>query len=243
MRALLIGIVLLSTASAAAAQSHTGRWDDEVPMPSIGLPLPHIGLPLPTIGLPLPPMGLPPRVEPQERSNASERPQRRERFERPASIVFYGWPYLPPAEVPAPPIPAAPLLQPTGRLHLSLRSGVDPQIFVDGYYTGLFSDVAGELTVDAGAHVLELREDGFDNLRLNVKIPLDQAITYAVELTPIGSVSSAAPIPAVVPEPSPTPSPSTIFMVPGCYVGNVPPQQVRLPAGCDASNAVIFPSR
>jgi hypothetical protein len=75
-----------------------------------------------------------------------------------------------------------------------------------------------------------------------VKIPLDQAITLDVELRPIRPVS-AAPISTIVPEPSPAPARTPIFVVPGCYVGNVPPQQITLPAGCDARNAVIFPSR
>jgi len=259
MRTVFAAVVLVVAASTAGAQSRGGLTDD-MPTPSIGLPLPHIGLPLPPMGLPLPPMGLPPershpfdrtnilerseRSERSERAERSERSERSGRFNRPASIIFFGWPYLPTGELPSSPVPSppSPLKQATGRLLLSLHSGVDPQIFVDGYYVGLFSDVAGELILDAGAHRVELHEAGYQDARVDVKIPLDGTITYDVALKSIDAVPppSAAPI---APAPSPPPAPTTIYMVPGCYAGNVPPQQVKLPAGCDARGSITFPSR
>jgi hypothetical protein len=257
MRAVFMALVLAGAASAAAAQSHGGLTND-MPTPSIGLPLPHIGLPLPPMGLPIPPMGLPPdnarpfdrgrsertSILGRERPERSERIERSERFHRPASIIFFGWPYLPTAEFPASPVPspAPPPKQATGRLLLSLHSGVDPQIFVDGYYAGLFSDVAGELILDVGAHTIELHEEGFRDARVDVRIPLDGTITYDVTLKPI----EAAPLPSAAPSapaPLPAPAPTTIYVVPGCYIGNVPPQQVTLPAGCDGRGAITFPSR
>jgi hypothetical protein len=257
MRAVFMALVLVGAASIAAAQSRGGLTND-MPTPSIGLPLPHIGLPLPPMGLPLPPMGLPPAnarpfdrdrfdrtsiLGPQQ-SGRAERVERGERFHRPASIIFFGWPYLPTAEFPSSPSPSPPppVNRAGGRLLLSLHSGVDPQIFVDGYYVGLFSDVAGELILDTGAHTIELREDGYLDARVDVKIPLDGTITYDVTLKPIAAapLSSATP---VAPAPSPAPAPATIYVVPGCYVGNVPPQQVTLPAGCDGKGSITFPSR
>lgn len=32
----------------------------------------------------------------------------------------------------------------------------------------------------------------------------------------------------------------TLYVIPGCYVGNVPPQQVRLPANCDLSKVTTY---
>jgi len=263
MRAVLIALVLAATASAAAAQSRGGLTND-MPTPSIGLPLPHIGLPLPPMGLPLPPMGLPPEnARPFDRTRSertnileparparAERTDRSDRFHQPASIVFLGWPYWPwpTAEYPSSPTPSppSPPNQATGRLLLSLHSGVDPQIYVDGYYVGLFSDVAGELILDAGAHTIELHEEGFRDARVDVRIPLDGTITYYVDMKPI----DAAPLPVSAPaapasstSPTAFPVPTTIYVVPGCYVGNVPPAQVKLPAGCDAHGLVTFPSR
>jgi len=256
-----MAFVLAATASAAAAQSRGGLTDD-MPTPSIGLPLPHIGLPLPPMGLPLPPMGLPPEnarpfdrtrserpniLEPQ-RPARPERIDRSDRVHRPASIVLLGWPYWPwpTAEYPSSPTPSAPppppLNQATGRLLLSLHSGVDPQIFVDGYYVGLLSDVSGELILDAGGHTIDLHEEGYLDARVNVKIPLDGTITYDVALKPIAAApsSSAAPVASA---PTAAPAPATIYVVPGCYVGNVPPQQITLPAGCEGRGSITFPSR
>jgi len=257
MRIIGIALVLVAAASTVAAQSRGGLTND-MPTPSIGLPLPHIGLPLPSMGLPLPPMGLPPdNARPFDRQQSERtnilRPQRAGRIERsersyrPASIIFFGWPgwpYFPNAEFPSSPSPSAPPPPPrraTGRLLLSLHSGVDPQIFVDGYYVGLFSDVAGELTLDAGAHTIELHEEGFRDARVDVRIPLDGTITYDVALQPI----EVAPLPSAVPvgPASPAAAPTTIYVVPGCYIGNVPPQQVTLPANCDSRRAIPFPSR
>jgi hypothetical protein len=244
MRVALILAVVLGLAASAAAQSHASGVSEHVPRPSTGLPLPHIGLPLPTLGLPLPQMGLPPetpvRSEPLKRPGRLEQPGRLERSRRlGAGVVFfpaYGWPYLPGAAYPEPPLTALP---PTGRLLLTLRSGTDPQIFVDGYYEGLFTDVAGQLTLDVGAHMIELREEGYETVHIPVRIPLDDVINYDVNLKPIEApLSSLQPVAA-----QDVPPATTIYVIPGCYIGNVPPKDARLPIGCDASRALAFPSR
>src|ERR1041385_4165131 len=147
-------LVALSAPAGAQAHSHRDRSTDEVWRPSIGLPLPQIGLPLPQIGLPLPPIALPPpRIERPERSERSERFERPERSERSvprrspgAATVFfpsYGWPspYLPGEQDPLSSslTPTYPVHPPraTGRLRVDLQSGIDPQIYIDGYYVGL----------------------------------------------------------------------------------------------------------
>jgi hypothetical protein len=32
----------------------------------------------------------------------------------------------------------------------------------------------------------------------------------------------------------------TFYLVPGCYMGNVPPEEANLPATCDLARAVSF---
>jgi hypothetical protein len=254
MRVLVAALALLAAASAAAAQSRGHGLTDEMPTPSIGLPLPQIGLPLPSIGLPLEPMGLPParsrtqpeqfhsparfeRPDPFDRSRRSERPERSERLSRSPSIVVFGWPYLPVGQFPAIPSAPTPVERASGSLRLLLTSGINPQLFVDGYYTGLFSDHAGELTLDAGPHTIELREEGYTSARVQVNIQPNTMLTYDIGLPPL--VSASLPPAEPVREPaSPAPAPSTIYVVPGCYVGNVPPTRVALPAGCDAAMSV-----
>jgi hypothetical protein len=264
MRAVFMALVLVGAASAAAAQSRGGLTND-MPTPSIGLPLPHIGLPLPPMGLPPSPMGSPPdNARPfdrgrSERTNILERERidrsgrieqpgrfsRSDRFQRPAPIILLGWPYwpyLPQAQYPASPWPTTQTSDAFGYVYLNLHSGGDPRIFVDGYFVGQFSDYAGRLRLDAGFHTFDLRQDGYEGLRFEVNLGVDEVITYEIELRPI----ERAPLPSQAPVPEPPvspPAPSTIYVIPGCYVGNVPPAQVKLPAGCDANGLITFPSR
>ena len=132
-------------------------------------------------------LGLPP-VQRSERLRTT-RTERLGRSDRRGAILFvpaFGWPYLPETAVPGPPAPPPQEEHATGRLRLDIRPGVDPQIYVDGYYVGMLSDVSGELTLDIGTHTLELREDGYENLRVDVQISTDGLITYRGELKPVG---------------------------------------------------------
>ena len=245
-------------AGTASAQSHA-RSTAQRPAPSIGLPLPSIGLPLPSIGLPLPPMGLSPPTRPPSILNSfrGDRvpPRGGARGDRRASrgaLVFvpaygYGWPYVPDSLLPGTPVPSPPSLPPveyhaTGRLHITLQSGGDPQIYVDGYYVGLMSDLGGELTLEAGGHTLELRDEGYETLHVDVQIPTGALITYRGAMKRLAAASAPVAQPPSSPD-VPAPAPTTIYMIPGCYVGNVPPKEASLPAGCDESRAVAFPSR
>jgi len=271
MRTVLVAALLIALSGTAGAQSR-GRShaqppssSAEPPSSSIGLPLPSIGLPLPTIGLPLPPMGLAPPTRPPsilDSFRADRVPPRgdgvrgnRRSFAPPGALVFvpaygYGWPYVPDSLLPGSPVPSPPSLPPqqyiaTGRLHITLQSGGDPQIYADGYYVGTLSDVEGELTLEAGGHTLELREDGYETLHVDVQIAAGGLVTYrgamkrlAAARAPVASVPASPDVP-----PPPLPTPTTIYMIPGCYVGNVPPGDASLPAGCDAGRAIAFPSR
>lgn len=129
---------------------------------------------------------------------------------------------------------------PTGHLHLTLQPGIDPQLFVDEYYAGLLSDSGGELTLDAGPHVIEMRQDGYEPLRVDVSITGGGLVTYRDELRPI---ASAAPPEMPAAAPPEIPPPTTIYVIPGCYVGNVPPASAKLPSTCDPRRAYTFPSR
>jgi hypothetical protein len=259
MRSALTVALLIAFCGTAAAQRHAGhpaaRANEELPRPSIGLPLPSIGLPLPPIGLPLPPIGLSPLPSPTPPH----------RFERPGSparaghrnggallyVPAYGWPfpylpetYLPSSPVPSLPTPLAPYAPAVGHLRLDLPTTVDPQIYVDGYYVGLASDSNGELTLDAGPHAIELREEGYQDLHVDVQITADAITTYRGALKPILPPRGAvAQPPSAPPSAPPAPAPTTIYMIPGCYVGNVAPQNATLPPGCDESGAIVFPSR
>jgi hypothetical protein len=260
MRLALTAVVVIGLSAAGAAQSSAPPSMGVAPRPSIGLPLPSIGLPLPPIGLPLPPIGFSPKIDTPRGSVNSTRPapqieQQNRRFGQRASrrsggTVFYfvpsfGWGYPGyPGYPQAASAPGMPSVReepkaPTGRLRVELQPGVDPQVYIDGYYVGLLYEVNGELTLAPGPHKLELRADGYDSLEVDVQISPDRSITYRGAL----KTPEAAPTPvqgAAASEPAPLPPPSTIYVIPGCYIGNVPPRDAGLPADCDASRATTL---
>ena len=254
MRVALAAALLMSVAASGSAQSRTHEQSTaEMPRPSIGLPLPHIGLPLPAMGLRPPTTERSERIEGPERSERIQRPERSERFERlerferSGGILFvptFGWPYpyFSEAAIPSAPSPAVtPQTSPIGRVHFDVAGAIDPQVYVDDYYVGMMSDfVGGEVPLDAGTHTIELREDTFESLRVDLRVPADGVITYRGAMRPI-QVERLERLERL--ERPESPPPTTIYMIPGCYIGNVPPREASLPAGCDPARAMAFPSR
>ena len=43
---------------------------------------------------------------------------------------------------------------------------------------------------------------------------------------------------AAVKAPAAAKQPETFYLIPGCYMGNVPPKEANLPATCDVARAV-----
>ncbi len=116
-----------------------------------------------------------------------------------------------------------------------LRLAVTPttaQVFVDSFYVGTVDDVLAEraLTLDAGGHRLEFRAPDYQPLVVGVRVPPNGTVTYNGSLDPVRAV--APPRPAAV-------STAPMYIIPNCYIGNVPPQQSRLPAGCDAKQVQV----
>jgi hypothetical protein len=188
-------------------------------------PLPTWSVPqLPSIGLPLPPIG--PRPV---RERANEHHPRRQW--NPVMFYMLAWP--PP--VPTPPPAAQPevvVVQPPAKGSVIFR--VQPgsaQVWVDGYYAGSADDFNGSprtLALDVGPHTIELDEPAHETVRFDVRTVSNEPIVYRRELTRV----SVAP-------PAPIPSTSTpVYLIPGCYLGNVPPKDAELPATCDPSRAV-----
>jgi hypothetical protein len=234
MRLLVAVLLIASTATALHAQRASA------PVSSIGLPLPPIGLPLPTIGLPAPAEVLTP-FDPGGRGRVGRQHRR-----HPVPIVFFGAPYAfgfePWEQSPEPGMVASPPdarldapVPETGRIQLDVTPR-DAQLYVDGAYVGTLLDHRGELDLPAGTHRLEVKAPTFEPLGLDVRIVTGRTISYRAELIPLAPVPDA-------PRQEPTP-PTPFYLIPGCYLGNVHPSQVKLPAGCDLSRMVThLPSR
>jgi hypothetical protein len=260
MRLIVAVIVTMTWPAFAAAQSST--LAPLPPLPPIGLPLPEITAPLTPIGLPPVSTGFPLFID--SHSRRGDRQPRGPQFRGPrfdsrrgihpqSSVVFflhsYDWGIPMSARSSAPGVIAPePSLAPPreergmGSLRLELQpSGVVQQLYVDGFFVGAPDDVDGEITLPAGAHNIEVRASGYATLGFAVQIPAGRSITYRgalqrVEATPVPDPPAT---PSVDPPPAePAATPSTFYFIPGCYIGNVPPDAVVLPANCDRTRLI-----
>ncbi|HUQ86161.1 MAG TPA: hypothetical protein VM096_01300 [Vicinamibacterales bacterium] len=147
----------------------------------------------------------------------------------------------PPAE--APTSAPEPVIE-TGFLKLEVEPRQTLQIFIDGLYVGTLPDIGDELELRLGARRIELRAAGYRTLIFDTQIVPDRTIIYRGALDPI----SNAPARTIPTPSSPTPgaqapsapkapdapqAPRVIYVIAGCYMGNVSPKEVKLPAGCD----------
>jgi len=160
-------------------------------------------------------------------------------------LPAYGWPYLyeaPAATTGAPRDSAAATSQPAplaGRLRLDVEPRGGQQLYIDGYFVGTPEDFGGEVDLEAGPHAVEIQAPGYETFQVNVNISPGRSITYRGTL----KAADAKPAPdaagpnstAVAPA-----TPMTGYVIPGCYVGNVPPQEVGLPASCDLGRLITI---
>jgi hypothetical protein len=225
------------------------------------LPLPRLGLPLPTLGLPLlnhrPPAV---DVEPQRnRTPPDGRDGRRGR--RGAPVVTYlvpglGWMSGPVvvgaadnrqlgADVAVTQTPAAPHVverrpapaaASTGSVRLEVAHNGDVQLYVDGYYYGTLDEVGSEVELPAGPHTMEMRASGAEPLRVDVHVTANRSITYRGTITGSGT----APRPATPGTPAAAATRRPLYVIPGCYAGDVPPADLTLPPNCDTSRTIVL---
>ena len=131
------------------------------------------------------------------------------------------------------PVPA------TGRLLLEVEPADVLQVFVDGEYVGTPVDLGSALDLRPGSRRIEFRAPGYRTLTIDAQIVSRRTIVYRASLERIGPARVVPPPAAPVAPPAPAPfTPSgnrTMYLIPGCYMGNVPPQDLKLPAGCDLS--------
>ena len=112
------------------------------------------------------------------------------------------------------------------------------QVFIDGYYVGT-TDVEGTLfELEAGPHRVELKANGYEAVDFDVRIVAQQSITYRDTLKVSRRSPDAAPVP-----PEAAAAHTTLYVIPGCYAGNQPPDSLRLAEGCDSSRVIVKVSR
>lgn len=146
-----------------------------------------------------------------------------------------------------------------GRLLFEVTPRQTLQIYVDGYYVGTPDDYPDGIELPAGPHALELRGDNLRPHAAPVQIAASRTITYRATLDgapPVsvshrdepaagvtGATAAAAPAPPLTAPsvPPAVPSASPFYLIPGCYLGNVPPDEHNTPPGCDRSQVRTQP--
>ena len=115
-----------------------------------------------------------------------------------------------------------------GRLILDIAPQT-AQIFAGGYYVGTSEDFSfgrGGGVLDAGFYRIDVSAAGYEPIAVDLRITSGQSVTYRAAMKAIST-------PLVV-------KPTTFYLIPGCYMGNVPPKDAHLPASCDAGRAVTW---
>jgi len=155
-----------------------------------------------------------------------------------SSTAYVGSPPPTVVETTPPPPPPAPEVT-TGFLRLEVEPRNVLQVFVDGYFIGGLADLGDEIELRLGARRIELRAPGYRTLVFDTEIVSDRTIVYRGVLERIANTPAAPPADVIV-KPSAAPGSRTIYVIPGCYVGNVPPVPSNLRAGCDISKLSKF---
>jgi hypothetical protein len=131
-----------------------------------------------------------------------------------------------------------------------LRIEVEPrhllQVFVDGLYIGTIADLGDDIELRLGVRRIELRAPGYLPLIFDTRIEFDRTVVYrgvlerrddasatSAPAAPIAPVTRGAPVSPVSRDSPVSPASRTMYLIPGCYMGNVEPTAAMLRPGCD----------
>ncbi len=121
-----------------------------------------------------------------------------------------------------------------GFLRVDVPPGVVGQVYLDGYYVGTTEDLNRAMDVTSGRHSIEIRADGYQPAQDDIAVAAGRSVTYRGLLTrapePPAPVSVSAAVEST--------RPKTFYVIPGCYVGDVLPDESNVPAGCDPQRAI-----
>ena len=245
MRHLLVVLAILASATVDAQPAYRAALPRAPSQGPGGSATPPSGpLPPPTVAppvvLPFPPLMTPPAggltqgfpFVPVDLSRSRPdlfRAGRHHRFSNQLYFPFVGGysGFTEPVPPPSPPAPRA-----TGTLRLS-GTPAGAQVWVDWYYVGTIEDLEAQrgLTLASGPHRIEIRAPDYEPVTVDVRIMPYETITYR------GTLERTRP--AVVFRPAAV-SPGPMYLIPKCYLGNLPPRPERLPSGCNIKQVQVL---
>jgi hypothetical protein len=116
----------------------------------------------------------------------------------------------------------------TGILRLDITPATDLQYYIDGMFMGSSSQLGTEFAVNAGARRIEVRAPGFKPMIFDARFEPGGTVTRRGALEPLQDASTL---------PRATGS-RTMYVIPGCFIGNSRPERDALPKGCDIRRLV-----
>lgn len=113
-----------------------------------------------------------------------------------------------------------------------LRLDVTPMTgllyYIDGEYFGSSADLGTQFEVTAGGRRVEVRAQGYKSLAFNTRITPGETASFRGALEPLQTQAAIA-------RPAGNP---TMFIIPGCYMGNARPNPAALRPGCDVQKMI-----
>ena len=116
----------------------------------------------------------------------------------------------------------------TGVLRLDITPATGLQYYVDGMFIGSSSELGTEFDVNAGARRIEVRAPGYKPVIFDARFVPGGTVTRRGALEPLEDVSTL---------PRATGS-KTMYVIPGCFMGNARPDAGALPKGCDIGRLI-----
>jgi hypothetical protein len=151
-----------------------------------------------------------------------------------SGYVGYGWGFYPPwpdgaaeSEAPPPPIEETSTTATRGLLRLEITPASGLDYYVDGVFIGNSSTLGSDIELNAGARRVEVRAAGYKPLVFDVRIAVGRETTFRGVMEPL-----------VQPQAPQATGNRTMYIIPGCYVGNSPPSAAGLRAGCDINKLI-----
>lgn len=111
-----------------------------------------------------------------------------------------------------------------GLLRLDVTPSTGLQYYVDDAFFGTSQDLGLEFELNAGARHIEIRAPGYKPLVFDTRIEVGEVVTYRGALEPLTEAQPRMPQAT---------GNKTIYVIPGCYMGNAPPKAGNLRKGCD----------